>query len=515
MGNEPPERGEDQPKQVVVDPRRPEMELDKRLVVRDVIDGGGMADIHRSFDANLMRTVATKALREEFEQDDSTPRRLIEEAQMMAQLDHPNIVPVHELGVDEENHLFFTMKLVRGDNLRRILADVDFAARTSAQLFEQLQIFVKVCDAVAFANNRGVVHRDLKPDNVMVGEFGEVYVMDWGIALIKDQVRPSHLDRELPSAARSAPRYRAQDEDGLIIGTPGYMAPEQARGEIDLVDERTDVYSLGAILYTILTQAPPHFGRTSHELVVNTLTAEIKPPQELVEFDLPPQLCDIAMRALSSDPADRQGTALALKREVEEFLQSGWHFPTREFKAGAAIIREGDPGEVAYVITEGRCRASKLVDGKQVVLREMGPGDVFGETAVLTGGERTASVDAITAVSAIAVGREHFEEEMGMGFFLGRFARALAERFREKDERATELEAGLDQNELAIRLLKYACFAGERVGGERVEVKWSELCETFAESFGKSKDEIARAVERIGLFEVDEARDALILSRYV
>ncbi|MBW2277322.1 MAG: protein kinase [Deltaproteobacteria bacterium] len=515
MPKKPPQSESDKVPQVVVDPRRPEMELDRRLVIREVIDGGGMADIHTSFDANLMRTVATKALREDFEQDDSTPRRLIEEAQMMAQLEHPNIVPVHELGTDDENRLFFTMKLVRGDNLRRMLSEADFRTRTTSQLFDHLQIFVKICDAVAFANSRGVIHRDLKPDNVMVGQYGEVYVMDWGIAMIKNQARPSNLDRELPSAARAAPRYRVHDEDGLIIGTPGYMAPEQARGEIELVDERTDVYSLGAILYTILTKAPPHFGRNSHELVLNTLTVEIKPPQELVDFELPPQLCQIAMRALSTSPDDRQATALELKREVEEFLQSGWHFPSREFAAGSSIIREGEQGDEAYVITAGRCRATKLVSGKDVVLREMGPGDVFGETAVLTGGERTASVTAVTAVSAIAVAREHFEEEMGLGFFLGRFAKTLAERFREKDERATELEVDLDETELTIRLLKYVCFSGKQVGSERVEVSWSELCEVFAENLGKPAEEIARALERIGLFDIDPERDVLSLSRYL
>ena len=173
---------------------------------------------------------------------------------MTGQLEHPGIVPVHQLGVDAQGRLFYAMKLVRGTTLGEIIKRLQAGepvAVAKYPLGTLLTIFLKVCDAVAFAHSRGVLHRDLKPENVMVGEYGEVLVMDWGLAKVvgaeKGEARP------VPTGSgRLGPASPALTLDGQILGTPAYMAPEQARGEIGSLDGRTDVYSLGAILYTLL-----------------------------------------------------------------------------------------------------------------------------------------------------------------------------------------------------------------------------------------------------------------------
>lgn len=507
----PCEKTEQPPaRRVIVSPCHPVTELRERLVHLGRIDAGGMAVINKVQDANLLRTAAMKVIQPDLEDDETSVGRMIEEAQITAQLGHPNIVPVHELGVDEEGRVFFTMKLVEGRNLRAILRGQDYERRTTGELFELTQIFIKICDAVGFAHSRGVIHRDLKPENIMIGEFGQVYVMDWGIALLEERARPSARDREMPETGRL--RYEVMTEEGMLIGTPGYMSPEQARGDIQAIDVRTDVFSLGAILYEILTQAPPHFGRTAQELVVNTLTRQIMPPEDRVALDLPAALCRIAMKALCSAPEDRYQSASELKRDVEAFLLSGWRLRDRAFPPGALIVREGDPGTEAYVITAGRCQVFKTIDGRELVLREMRPGDVFGETAVLTGAPRTASVRAVDHVAVTVVPREQLDSEMGAGSVIAQFMRTLAERFREKDGRAVELEIELSGSELSISILKYLNFSGT-TNGDRREAKWSTLCEVLASYFRTSEAEVARLVERLGTFDVDAGRDLISLQR--
>jgi serine/threonine-protein kinase len=500
------------PRDVEVDPRPPKMALTERLLPEDVIDGGGMAVIRRSIDVNLLRTTAMKVLRRRHFKEEAVRRRLIEEAQIMAQLDHPNIVPVHELGIDEHDNLFFTMKLVSGRNLRRILREQDLTSRTNVELFELLQVFLKICDAISFANSRGVIHRDIKPENIMVGEFGEVYVMDWGIALLKEQPRPSDVEQQT-SVADDQPEDEVCEEYA-IAGTPGYMAPEQLTGDPSAISARTDVYSLGAILYMILTLEPPHVGMTLQERLLDTSPRSVKHPQEIVDLELPPKLCDIAMKALNHDPENRHSSARQLKQEVEVFLRSAWHLDQRDYDAGTYVICEGEAGNEAYIIAKGRCQATKLVDGEEVVLREMGPGEVFGETAVLTDEPRTAAVKTIDQVTLAVVTREQFNEEMGTGRFLGRFIKTLAERFREKDNQTTLLLQELSEGSLVSWVLEEMAFNGQRINDGRLKADWSSLCEALAERADKEPAEIAKMIERLEQFNVNKKANTISFDRH-
>ncbi|MBI5490680.1 MAG: cyclic nucleotide-binding domain-containing protein [Deltaproteobacteria bacterium] len=410
------------PAPVVLNARPPRMELAERLIVgRVVSEAGGMAVIREVRDNNLLRVAAMKIPRQDMERDEALVRGLIEEAQVTAQLDHPNIVPVHELGLDAQGSVFFTMKLVRGRTLAEILAGADLRRRTDRGLFLQLQVLLKVCDAVAFAHSRGVLHLDLKPANIMVGEFGEVYVMDWGV-----------------SRLRAAPR----DPRGVTGGTLSYMAPEQAIGDARRLDERTDVFMLGGVLYEILTGRRPHGGGTPTELLARAVMGDVERPEGQVDFELPARLCRIAMKALARDPAARYPSVVELARDVESFFHTPWRFPSVEFRRGAQIIREGEEADCAYILSKGRCVAYNTVDGRRVDLREMSAGDVFGEVALLVGGKRTASVEALEDVEAWVLSRDFFEEELGASHWLSLFVRTIAARFRENSDRLAELETG-------------------------------------------------------------------------
>ncbi|MCP4599391.1 MAG: diguanylate cyclase [Proteobacteria bacterium] len=303
-------------------------ETQNRFHMRGVLGEGGMGVVKEVFDANLMRSTAVKMVKDNTPNSSVARQGLIEEAQITAQLDHPNIVPVYDLGEDHDQSLFFAMKLVRGRLLKEILEEQDFMKRTENELYEHLQIFCKVCDAVAFAHNSGVIHRDLKPHNIMVGDFGQVYVIDWGLSGLKLGMQRPVVEIDEPMVENSQLTHR------LPIGTAGYMAPEQARGYIESLDERTDIFGLGGILYEILTGVPPYQVDDSQSVMAKMVKGYVEPPYEHTRAYLPPRLCKIAMKALRKAPIDRYQSVIDLKHDLELIFRNGdlYHRVLTEFQ---------------------------------------------------------------------------------------------------------------------------------------------------------------------------------------
>ena len=399
-------------------------------VDRGEVARGGMGSVRRAWDDDLGRHVAVKIISQKLMGDPVSLQRFVEESRISGQLDHPNIVPVHRLGMLPDGTPCLVMKLVEGRTFKAFLQALPPPPWPHATLDEVLHIFVKVCDAVSFAHARSVIHRDLKPENVMVGAFGEVYVMDWGIARViqRDQV-VTDASSDTPPGSRAP------------MGTPVYMAPEQALRLDAEINERTDVFLLGAMLYEILAGHPPHRGPNLVAILYRAITCNIVPPQDAApERQAPLALCRIAMKALSRDPQERHGSAQELKADIERFLRGEDRAPTEVFPAGAKVIEEGQEGRAAYVIVSGRCVVYKVRDGERVVLREMGPGEVFGETAVFTARPCSATVEALTELTVKVMTRESVAESLGLDSWAGAFVRALAERFREVDDRLRALQ---------------------------------------------------------------------------
>jgi serine/threonine protein kinase len=221
---------------------------------------GGMGVVYAAEDEKLERRVALKVL-DVPGTDGDLANRLMREARVLARLEHPGIVPVHDVGTLADGRVFYTMKFVEGQRLDNLIEGVE-----SVQ--DRLRLFLRICEAVAFAHARGVLHRDLKPTNIMVGPFGEVLVMDWGLAKILRsdlQIADRVADPEAkilekpkqPGAEKDSTKSSVITGHGTVMGTPGYMSPEQARGEVEVLDARSDIFSLGALLRFLLTQKTP------------------------------------------------------------------------------------------------------------------------------------------------------------------------------------------------------------------------------------------------------------------
>lgn len=291
---------------------------------------GGMGVVYRGRDLELGRDVALKVLRDKHIDHPQLARRFIEEAQIAGQLQHPGVAPVYELGELADHRPFFSMKLVKGQTLAALLADRSSPSDDQARL---VTVFEQVCQTVAYAHARGVVHRDLKPANVMVGAFGEVQVMDWGLAKLlpatgerAEAARGEPHAAEFWSALTDEAQTRAAADSvtqlGTVLGTPAYMAPEQARGENERVDERTDVFGLGAILCEILTGQPPFTG-SAIEAQRKAGAADLADARRrLVDCRADGELVALAARCLAPQPWDRPQSASDLARELTIYKES-------------------------------------------------------------------------------------------------------------------------------------------------------------------------------------------------
>jgi eukaryotic-like serine/threonine-protein kinase len=401
------------------------------LVDEGEIGAGGTATVRKMYDPSLRRRVAMKTLSADLAGNPRAHRDFVQEAEITAQLEHPNIIPIHELAM-VDGRASFSMRLIRGQTLRQSLAawTREFTSPDDGDaLYRVLNVFLHVCDAVRFAHSRGVVHGDIKPDNVMVGSFGEVYLVDWGVASLIPAASPEQ------QISVSTERHTQSG----VRGTPAFMAPEQAKGVLSAIGERTDVFGLGALLYFILTGHPPFEGSTASEILTRARAGLFRDPEQTERGGRAPALCRIVRKAMATAPEDRHASALELEEEVRGFLNVGLHFPSRTFPPGTVVVREGDPGEEAFIITTGHCSVRKLERGQPREISRLGPGEVFGETAILSRTARTATVVAIDEVTVKIVTRPLIEERLGPSTWLGRFVLALADRFREADERARSI----------------------------------------------------------------------------
>jgi eukaryotic-like serine/threonine-protein kinase len=303
------------------------------------IGRGGMGEVLAAFDQRIGREVAIKRMRSPHPSEEATTR-FLREARIQARLDHPAIVPVHELGTDAAGRPYFTMKRLLGRTLGQRIAE-------GAPQRQLLRAFVDVCLAVEFAHAKGVVHRDLKPANIMLGDYGEVYVLDWGIArVLAEPVGNPPVGGAPPVALESIDSLGEGTMTGTLLGTPGYISPEQLKG--DAVTAPADVYALGSILFELLAGEPLH-PKSHQKAIASTLaTPQESPARRRPERGIPPELDLACTEALAEDPAERP-TAHQLAHRVQAYLDGDRDIERRrtlalqQLRSAREVLASNDP----------------------------------------------------------------------------------------------------------------------------------------------------------------------------
>jgi serine/threonine protein kinase/formylglycine-generating enzyme required for sulfatase activity len=302
----------------------PALAKDKYEVVGK-LGQGGVGEVLKVVDRDLKREVAMKMLLPQSASQEDSLIRFVEEAQATGQLEHPNIVPVHDLGVDGEGRLYFTLKYVQGLSLKKAFQARVEGGEDGYSPLRMIEILISMCQALAYAHSKGIIHRDLKPDNVMLGKYGEVLVMDWGLAKVlgKEKQQGSGAGDSVRVMTSRSGDDSSQTMEGSIAGTPAYMAPEQAEGKISELDQRTDVYALGAILYEVLSGRPPYEGAGALQLVRQVVAG---PPPPLKHgasgfHPIPRELKAICEKAMARRPEERYATASLLRDDLQAYLE--------------------------------------------------------------------------------------------------------------------------------------------------------------------------------------------------
>jgi tRNA A-37 threonylcarbamoyl transferase component Bud32 len=280
---------------------------------------GGMSEVFRASDAELQRQVALKCLKAPFADHEESRQRFLREAEITAQLEHPGIVPIYGLVHDAHGRPWYAMRFIDGASLYEAIRNYHREQRGDVVAFRQLlQRYLSVCQTVAYAHSKGVIHRDLKPHNVLLGAYGETLVVDWGLARAADEP-PATPAREQAATLPASPTATTATYQGMVLGTPAYMSPEQAQGRWERVGPASDIYSLGVVLYALLTGKTPMEGQTWQQYLPRLMLGRIRPPRQL-DRAVPGPLEAICLKAMAPQPADRYASALELAAEVERYL---------------------------------------------------------------------------------------------------------------------------------------------------------------------------------------------------
>jgi serine/threonine-protein kinase len=456
------------------------------------ISRGGMGTIYRVQDKALERQLALKVALGRVARDPAHIASFIREARITAQLEHPNIVPVHDFGQTPDGAWYYTMKLIHGEPMTRVLSRLqadNLETRAKFDPYQRLLIFHKVCSAIAFAHAHGVIHRDIKPENIMVGAFGEVLLMDWGLAKrLQETAEPAPPADNADGWGGQAPGITCT---GFIKGTPAYMSPEQALGLNDEVDAQTDVFLLGSTLYHFMALHPPYTASTAEEVVRMAAEADFVHPEERNPHEqIPDEICRIILRAMASRKADRYRDVPELLADLDRFLAGRTPGERRTFRAGEFLMHAGEQGDEGFVILSGQVEVVLETPESRTQLGVLGPGDIVGEMAALTSETRSADVIALENTEAEVISREAIQAEMRkIAPWMGKVVNSLTSRLRQANEKIHPLLFGDCLMHVArqIRLILPAGMSAEQ------DVLVSEIARSLALPY----DHVAAAMERL------------------
>ncbi len=420
---------------------------EERYIVRRQIARGGMGILFSVYDRDFQRHSVMKVLRPDVKRDTMLIRTFVREARITGQLEHPNIVPVHDLGTIAEEGPFFTMKHVQGEPLNKIISHIEKEDPEYLERYDVialLEIFRKVCDAVAFAHAKRILHRDIKPHNIMVGDYGEVYLMDWGLAKNIGEITTEIHVGDILGKPAGAP--------GTIVlkGSPGYMSPEQAGGGDQVLDERSDMFLLGSTLYHMFTFFPPYIGTSISNILKCARDCDYLRPDEvaLSPMQIPEDLSRIINKCMSKRKDDRYQNIDELVEEIDALIYGRMESQCRVLKKGEMLIKEGEEGNECYIIESGKIEIFKGEGENKIVLNMLGPGDILGEMALITHDERSASAQVIEDAEVLVLNEDLFQRNLTrLPPWMTSAIMTLARRLANADRQLTEFRRQPDSSQ--------------------------------------------------------------------
>jgi len=402
---------------------------DSRYLTLDRLGKGSWGEVHRTLDRDLQRLVALKELQDAAAIASPWARLALErEVRILSYLDHPGIPPLFDVVYGERARPGFTMRLVGGVTLQEHARfDLDRLVCEPQSVHEAVRIVKRLAETLAYVHDRGILHLDLKPANVMIGRYGEVLLLDWGNARLYDAAPyRGYLGQH---ASEADIDVLSREPERRLSGTALFMSPEQVDGVREELRPTSDIFSAGALLYLLLIGCPPFLGRSLPETFLAIQQQEL-PDLVRLRRGIPPRLAEIVSRMLAKDPGDRYPSFHALQRDLDDLQAAGQGFEVMELAEGELLFREGDSADVAYSVVSGRVRVERQSADCQRHLGDLGPGEIVGELAILTSAPRSATIRALEPTVLRVLPRARVEEEIRkLEPWMGAMVTTLARRF--------------------------------------------------------------------------------------
>ena len=410
---------------------------DGRYYTVKYLGEGGFGTVVCCFDNNLNRAAAQKTLHENYRDDRSQLRSIINEVRLISYLKHPGVISIYDAFVGPEGDFTYTMELVEGEDLEDLLIRLEDAGEL-LPLAQGLKIFTKFCETLAFVHDKGVIHLDIKPSNIMLGQYGEVQILDWGTAHL---FAPSRYEEFLHEYGKDAKAEEIiHDRSDRIEGTIPFMSPEQTERPRNQLTPASDIFSTGIVMYRALTGRFP-FSYDNLERFLYDLHQVKPPPLHEVRGDIPLRLSQICSKMLAKNIDERYQSFKEVLRDLEDLSNSGQMFEQRVYQEGETLIHEGEEGEQAFQIIDGVVEIFVQVDGKKKLLATRASGSIIGELSVFTKEPRSATVVALETTTVKLLNQQMVVEELEkLNPWVGHMVYQLSQRFVEQNKRILRLE---------------------------------------------------------------------------
>lgn len=401
---------------------------------------GGLSLVSKSFDQWLNRVVAIKVLKQKYIENEGMIETFLNEAKLIGYLDHPGIISIYDVFMQSNVNPCYAMEFIKGQHLEDYIRELTRSCDSNDDqcvaipLTESLRIFERICETMAYAHDRGVVHLDLKPENIVIGEYGEVLIIDWGSALLYDQAPYlQYMKRQTASAAPVS--FFSHTKPSPATASPMYMSPEQTQQPRETLAPPSDIFSAGVVFYQMLTGVMPFTGSELNE-VWEKIQSYQPLPVHAVNSNIPLYLSQICSKMIEKTPDIRYRSFHEVLDDLNELRNSGCLFDTKHYKPGEVIFCEGDEGIYSFIILSGKVDISKAVDGRQVSLGELGKDEIVGELAIFSNEPRSATVTAIEPTTIRIMKKKEIDGELEkLAPWVGGMISGLSDRFIELNER--------------------------------------------------------------------------------